>query len=124
MPTEDELANAPMLDDWYLYPARPGVLVLVGNVSGHPTLMDSPVTTSKVLAHDETAGWAETLNRVYRLGRKHEPKRRYLDDYIERARAEGRLVPATVSPGTMREEQPGELPPLEDAPPEPQGWKH
>jgi hypothetical protein len=92
-------------------------------VSGHPTLMDGPVTTSQVITVDEANGWAQTLNRVYRLGPKYTPKRRFLDDYIEQARAEGRLIPATVPPGRMREEQPGELPPLEDAPDEPQEWK-
>jgi len=123
MPTEEELAGAPLLSAWYLYPARPGVLVLVGDVSGHPTLKDGPVTTSRVLAVDEAAGWAQTLNRLYKLGPKYSPKRRFLDDYIEEARREGRLVSGLVPPGTVREEQPGELPPLEDAPDEPQDWK-
>lgn len=122
MPTEEELKDAPVLSAWYLYPARPGVLVLVGDVSGHPTLLDGPVTTSRVLAVDEAAGWAETLNRVYRLGPKYTPKRRFLDDYIAQAEAEGRVVTGPLPAGTLREEQPGELPPLEDAPDEPQGW--
>jgi hypothetical protein len=124
MPTDDELKNAPLLDDWYLYPARPNVLVLVGKVSGHPTLRDGPVTTSKVLAHDETAGWAQTLNRLYRLGRKFEPRRSYLHELIEQAEREGLVVTGPLPTGTLREERPGELPPLEDEPPEPQGWKH
>ncbi|MGF9764305.1 DUF6634 family protein [Microvirga sp. 0TCS3.31] len=74
MPTEEELRAAPLLDDWYLYPARPGALVVVATVSGHPRLPDGPVTTSRVIAHDEKAGWCQTLNRLYRLGRPYAPK--------------------------------------------------
>lgn len=119
-PDEDELRNAPLLDDWYLYP-RGRVNVLVGKVTGHPRVPDGPVTTSAVVAHDTEIGWARTRNRAYRLGRPYERRQTFLDGYIEAARAEGRLIPATV-PSTVPKEQPGELPPLEDAPEEPQGW--
>jgi hypothetical protein len=74
MPTEEELAAAPLLDDWYLYPARPGALVVVATVIGHPRLPDGPVTTSKVTAYDEKEGWCETLNRLYRLGQPFRPR--------------------------------------------------
>jgi hypothetical protein len=74
MPTEEELRAAPLLDNWYLYPARPGAVVVVATVSGHPRLPDGPVTTSRVVAHDEREGWCQTLNRLYRLGRPFQPK--------------------------------------------------
>jgi hypothetical protein len=84
MPTEEELKDAPLLDDWYLYPARPGALVVVATVSGHPRLPDGPVTTSRVTAYDEKAGWCQTLNRLYRLGKPYTKKQTYLDELIAR----------------------------------------
>jgi hypothetical protein len=74
MPTEEELLAAPLLDDWYLYPARPGALVVVATVSGHPRLPDGPVTTSRVTAYSLQEGWCHTLNRLYRLGQPFRPK--------------------------------------------------
>jgi hypothetical protein len=108
MLTPEDLADAPLLDDYYIYP-HGNAAVLVGKVSGHPTLLDGPITTSKVIAVNEQEGWAETLNRTYRLGRPFEKKKSFLDELI----ASGPFVVPTYDPeAVMRanEEDP-DLPP-------------
>jgi hypothetical protein len=81
MLTPDELAGAPLLDDWYALP-HGDVVVLHGKVSGHPTLKDGYITTSRVTAMNADEGWAETLNRFYRLGKPYEKKRTFLEEFI------------------------------------------
>jgi hypothetical protein len=77
-----DLTDAPTIEDWFLYPHRPGAAVLVGTVKGHPRLPDGPVTTSRVTALNEREGWAETVNRIYRLGRPHGARRTWLDEFM------------------------------------------
>lgn len=68
IPTQEELAKAPLLNEWRLV----GVC-LHGQVVGHPRLGDRPnVRTSAVIALEVEAGWARTLNTLYRLGRHAE----------------------------------------------------
>jgi hypothetical protein len=82
--TPESLADAPLLDDWYVV-THGDVAVLFGQVSGHPTLRGY-ITTSRVTAMDADAGWAETLNRIYRLGQPYvKPRQTYLEELIATA---------------------------------------
>lgn len=68
-PTDDELAEAPLLRRWTLarVPGDVG-LALVGSVEGHPRLGDKPaIVTSELIAFCPDDGWAVTRSRVYRL---------------------------------------------------------
>lgn len=74
LPGEDELANAPTLDEWYVADLRGGRqgVYLRGFVTKHPVVGDARtfVETSHVVALDTANhGWARTLSRWYRLGR-------------------------------------------------------
>ena len=67
-PTEDELAWAPLLDEWRT--GIRGVLCLGGRPFGHPTLTGSRnALTSPVWVLDPVRGYARTESRFYRLGR-------------------------------------------------------
>jgi hypothetical protein len=78
----EDLADAPLLDDYYVLP-HGNVAVLHGKVFGHPTLRDGYITTSRVTAMDAEAGWAETHNRVYRLGKPYQKTRQtFLEELI------------------------------------------
>ncbi len=68
-PDPDDLRDAPILDAWRfaLLPTR----CLVGSVTGHPLLGNSPLMhTTPIFASDVEAGWVRTLSRFYRLGRR------------------------------------------------------
>lgn len=66
-PTAEELAAAPVIEDWIMgYRIEPA---LVGKVVGHPELVDGPVTTSGIYLLDVEFGFARTLSRYYNLGR-------------------------------------------------------
>ena len=68
IPTQEELDKAPLLNNWRLIGTS-----LYGHVTGHPRLGDRPnVRTSVVLDLEIEAGWARTLNTLYRLGRPAE----------------------------------------------------
>lgn len=69
-PSTEELERAPVLDQWKLMQSADDTFVLVGIVSGHPRLKGGWVATSPVQRIDpsDEPRWAETLNRVYRLG--------------------------------------------------------
>lgn len=68
-PSDEELANAPLLRRWSLARVQGDVgLALVGAVQGHPRLGDRPaVVTSELVAFCPDDGWAVTRSRVYRL---------------------------------------------------------
>lgn len=70
-PTSDELASAPMIDQWWLEMIG-GWLRALGDLSGHPDIQEPHVTTSPVLGFDVDAGWLRTRSRFYRLGRQLE----------------------------------------------------
>jgi hypothetical protein len=74
-PRPSDLLGTPVLDNWSLEPFR--AHLLAGTVRGHPRLGDSPVRTTMAVLVDENEGWARTLSRYYRLGRK--AKRRRVD---------------------------------------------
>jgi hypothetical protein len=72
-PHESDLAGAPFIENWVMIHVGNGVVVLIGDVTGHPILKSyKPKMTSALLAIDEDAGWARTYSRYYRLG----PRRR------------------------------------------------
>jgi hypothetical protein len=67
-PTEEDLTGAPLLNYWTVVPEG-RFLVLQGQVTGHPKLVDGDfIETSTLLwfAPDRTT--ARTLSRFYRLG--------------------------------------------------------
>ena len=74
-PSAAEIAAAPLLDAWQQTSSNEGMTVLVGVVSGHPRLLDGPVTTSPLLLLDVERGFARTVSRWYRIGRS-------LSDYL------------------------------------------
>jgi hypothetical protein len=67
VPTEAELANAPLLVDWRYVLSAAG-LRLLGRVTGHPTLGDTDAMTSQLWAAGSDGTWIRTLSRFYRLG--------------------------------------------------------
>jgi hypothetical protein len=73
-PAADDLAAAPLLDDWYfaLYPGSVD-LCLCGRVNGHPSLSNGMITTSPLVTIRIEDGWARTFSRFYRLGRCDRP---------------------------------------------------
>ena len=66
-PTADEIEGAPLLDAWCPQPSE-GRLVLIGQVTGHPRIMDGMIATSPLLWLDEERRLARTVSRWYRLG--------------------------------------------------------
>jgi uncharacterized metal-binding protein len=75
LPTEAELAAAPIIDNWILC-FTGQCFVLIGDVVGHPILKsDAPKMTSALLEMSVDGGWALTVNRYYRLGNRFFPKK-------------------------------------------------
>ena len=68
LPTEAELAGAPLLTGWVLGEGPGGYSRLGGFVSGHPSLADGWCWTSVVLYLETNRRWARTVSRLYRLG--------------------------------------------------------
>lgn len=66
-PPADTLDDAPMIDNW-LPALSPIGVVLVGEVTGHPTCRGPITRTSPVWIIDRDFFWVRTLNRFYRLG--------------------------------------------------------
>lgn len=67
-PTEGQFANAPILDRWQVAMNPFGLTVLLGQVTGHPTLNGPFICTSPLLRLNGPAGWARSFSRIYRLG--------------------------------------------------------
>ncbi len=64
------LADAPFLDEYTLVPQSSAALT--GIVTGHPRIADGHRCFSTQVFYLDTArGLARTLNRWYRLGRRH-----------------------------------------------------
>lgn len=72
-PGPNDLDDAPVLTNWYLG-IEDGVLLAAGDVTGHPLIAASTLTTSPILALDAEAGWMRTRSRWYRLGPPHDPE--------------------------------------------------
>lgn len=67
LPTEAELADAPLLTGWVLGQEQGGYCRLGGFVSRHPRLADGWCWTSVVLFLEPNRRWARTVSRFYRL---------------------------------------------------------
>jgi len=65
-PSEEMLAQAPLLEEWRLVPDQS--TRLSGRVLGHPTIRSGPLVSSQVYMLDPGRRWARTLSRFYRLG--------------------------------------------------------
>lgn len=63
-PTADDLAAAPIMEDWILAPYAG--IALKGSV---PHLVPGELTSTEVFVLDPGAGYARTFSRLYRLGR-------------------------------------------------------
>ena len=75
VPTEAELAAAPVVERWQIHAASAefavGQFYVQGFVSGHPQFANGTfVTTSRVMQIDPSRPprWMRSANRVYRLG--------------------------------------------------------
>ena len=68
-PSAEELDAAPVIDHW-VECTRPAPC-LAGEVHGHPNCRGLVSVTSDVWVFAPTAGWARTISRLYRLGRRH-----------------------------------------------------
>ena len=66
MPTEAEIAAAPLLDP-VIVAARP-IPCLTGGNGGHPYVRGPLVHTSPLIVMASDLGWARTYSRLYRLG--------------------------------------------------------
>jgi hypothetical protein len=64
-PTEEELAEAPVLTQWRL--AKRPQICLEGIGIGHPLLGTTTILTSGLYAINVNRGWARTYSRFYRL---------------------------------------------------------
>jgi hypothetical protein len=75
MPTSDELANAPIIDDWESVQLwlRPEKYSIRGLVSGRGDVADGSQIVSDQIELDLNHRWVRTVKEVYRLGyRKHQ----------------------------------------------------
>lgn len=71
--TQADLDGAPTIESWAVVSEPGGAPALIGRVHGHPSIADGRLThTSTLIAMSEREGWARTINRFYRLGRKLE----------------------------------------------------
>jgi hypothetical protein len=71
VPSPLDLRRAPTLKHWEMAVRRSGkefVLVIKGEVSGHPEIEDGPIATSAVMWFDRKARFVRTINRLYALG--------------------------------------------------------
>jgi len=79
-PTPDELAEAPLLEDWSLENVgdEDNLPAVIGIVSGHDFVPDGgPLVADEAFAMDADLGWVRTLSRLYRLGT---PRAEFSDD--------------------------------------------
>lgn len=68
-PTEEDLAQGPVLSNWKAAISPDGHVMLWGEVIGHPLLGNASIHTSQLIAINPQAGWARTASRWYRLDR-------------------------------------------------------
>ena len=79
VPSARELADAPVLSQWFVQTARDGVLLLAGDCIGHPRLGSQWITTSPLIYIAKDRTWARTRSRLYRLESMH-PLMQYSDN--------------------------------------------
>ena len=68
-PSVAEIAEAPILERWRVLISPQGTPVIWGQVSGHPRLDDTMISTSRLIALNQRAGWARSISRWFRLGK-------------------------------------------------------
>jgi hypothetical protein len=71
VPSPLDLQRAPTLERWETAVRRRGkefVLVVKGEVSGHPEIGDGPIATSAVMWFDRKGRFVRTIKRLYALG--------------------------------------------------------
>lgn len=62
-PTAEELAMAPLLDEWAVAP------IVVTGLRGRLEGLQGNATTTELFVLDPVAGYCRTFSRLYRLGR-------------------------------------------------------
>ncbi len=67
VPTEAELATAPLLSHWFPMPDTWSTR-LAGRVVGHPRVRPGDGVTSRVYAVDRSYRWMRSYSRLWRLG--------------------------------------------------------
>lgn len=67
-PSVAEIAAAPILERWRVLISPQGTPVIWGQVSGHPRLGETMISTSRLIAINQRAGWARSMSRFFRLG--------------------------------------------------------
>ena len=72
MPSEEDLAKAPLLHPWGISTTQH--LCLFGKVEGHPILRGPRIRTTEIWLLAPKLGWARTLSRYYRLGDPIKPE--------------------------------------------------
>jgi hypothetical protein len=73
-PDAETLSHWPLIDDWQAINRGGSIIRLRGVVNDHPRFPGvRDVTTARIVAIDEAAGWCRTEGRFYRLGTKFEP---------------------------------------------------
>ncbi|WP_428976991.1 DUF6634 family protein [Faunimonas pinastri] len=74
VPTAEELASSPLIQDWYEDSRLQSCLR--GTISAHPSFdMETDSRTSELWLLAPNLGWARTYSRWYRLGRRQgEPR--------------------------------------------------
>lgn len=72
LPTEEMLTNAPLITDWKLH--QRWSTCLTGSIIEHPLLGNTShgSITSQLWVIDEKNGFARTLSRYYRLGKRRQ----------------------------------------------------
>jgi hypothetical protein len=68
MPDQDQLATAPLIED-YVPTTRP-LPCLVGRCTDHPSLSGPQIITTDLWMIAPELGWCRTFSRFYRLGRE------------------------------------------------------
>ena len=89
-PLPNELAAAPLMENWRVLRGPSGIPVLWGKVIDHPCLGSRIIATPRLVAIDEQKGWARSLCGWVRLGKPFTPapadlKRGYPRSVVGRA---------------------------------------
>ena len=67
------LKGTAKIDNWRAFPSKNAPLFLTGTVSFHgrqKEFLSSTQQTSHIVKYDFAAGWVETQNTIYRLGKE------------------------------------------------------
>ncbi|WP_018000169.1 DUF6634 family protein [Paracoccus sp. N5] len=107
-PSDADLAQAPVLSDWKAAISPGGHIMLWGEVTDHPLLGTTSITTSQLIAIDAEAGWARTASRWYRLGRSIEALEAELAESLNGKKSNADAIRFTL-PGFMNVDDPALL---------------